>query len=71
MFYLKRYEKFQGRPLQLQFFLTKSDWTKSSESMDNVQSVHGQWTLSVDIVQSAWTPWTLSKVSMDIVQTVR
>ena len=32
-------------------FLTKSDWTKSSESMDNVQSVHGL---------SGHCPWTLS-----------
>ena len=51
--------------------------TLSTESMDNVQGVHGhspgrQWTMcteSMDIVQSEWAPWVLSRVSMDIVQT--
>ena len=46
--------------------------------LDFVQWFHGQcpvnpwtqWTLSMDVVQSAWTPWTLSRVSMDNVQTV-
>ena len=46
--------------------------------LDFVQWIHGQcpvspwthWTLSTDIVQSAWTPLTFSRVPMDNVQTV-
>ena len=63
---------FKGGYLNLNFFFNQI-------RLDLVQWVHGQcpvspwtqWTLSMDIVQSAWTPGTLSRMSMDNVQTVR
>ena len=51
-------------------FLTKSDWTLSSESMDIVQSqdfvqgAHGQ------CPDCPLSPWTMSTVSMDNAQGV-
>ena len=63
-------------------FFNRSDWTRSSESMDNVQSVHGlsglcgHWPVCLDFVQGVHgqcpdyplSPWTMSTESMDIVQ---
>ena len=61
------------------FYHTQSSQNQSNHEFTTfVQWVHGQcpvspwtqWTLSMDIFQSAWTPWTLSRVSMDNAQTV-
>ena len=59
--------------------LSKSDWTLSSQSMDNVQSVHGlsgHCPVHLDFIQGVHgqcpdcplSPWTMSTESMDIVQ---
>ena len=59
-------------------FLTKSDWTLSSESMDNVQSVHGlsghcPWTLSSPPGLPGLCPgcqWTMSRLSTESMDNV-
>ena len=67
IFYLEGYNiNFKGDYFNFKFFLPNQNysgpWTKSSESMDKIDSVHGLPGLS---------PWTLSslQVSMDKVQT--
>ena len=56
-------------------FFTKSNWTKSSESMDNVQWVHGLSGLCLWILPSppglVWTMSRLSTESMDNVHWIK